>query len=82
MTGRKKKTIFWLSVIKDTFRTTFYFSDKAKQAIADSSISDELKDQYTGGKRYNKIRGLTIIYKNKRAVEYAKKLIAIKMSIK
>jgi hypothetical protein len=80
--SRKKKTIFWLSVIKDTFRTTFYFSDKAKQAIADSSISDELKDQYTGGKRYNKIRGLTIIYKNKRAVEYAKKLIAIKMSIK
>jgi hypothetical protein len=27
--SRKKKTIFWLSISKDAFRTTFYFTDRA-----------------------------------------------------
>jgi hypothetical protein len=37
--SRKKKTIFWLSISKDAFRTTFYFTDRAKLAIAGSSLS-------------------------------------------
>jgi hypothetical protein len=80
--SRKKKTIFWLSISKGTFRTTWYFNDRAKQAIAESSLSDELKEQFTSGKRYGSIRGLTIIYKNKKAVEYAKEVIAIKIVAK
>ena len=28
--SRKKKTVFWLSVIRGTFRITGYFTDKAK----------------------------------------------------
>ncbi len=79
---KKSKTIFWLSVIKDSFRITFYFTDKAEQAIINSSISDELKEQFKNGKRYNKIRGLTITFKYKKDVEYAKSLMAIKLSIK
>jgi len=79
---RKSKTIFWLSIIKDTFRITFYFTDKAEEVINKSSISDELKEQFKEGKRYNKIRGLTIAFKNKKDVEYAKLLIEIKLSIK
>lgn len=35
---KKAKTIFWLSVIKDSFRMTFYFTDKAEEAINKSSI--------------------------------------------
>ncbi len=79
---RKAKTIFWLSVRHGTFRTTFYFSDKAKQAIAESTISDTLKEQFTSGKKFGKIRGITITYKNKRDVEDAKALIALKISLK
>ncbi len=79
---RKKKTVFWLSVIKNAFRITFYFTDKAEQLIEKSSISDELKKQFKEGKRYNKIRGITIVFKNKKDVEYAKVLIGIKISIK
>ena len=79
---RKAKTIFWLSVRHGTFRTTFYFSDKAKHAIAESTISDTLKEQFTSGKKFGKIRGLTITYKNKRDVEDAKALIALKISLK
>jgi len=79
---RKSKTIFWLSVIKGSFRMTFYFTDKAEQAVTNSAVSDELKEQFKSGKRFGKICGITIIFKNKKDVEYAKSLIAIKRSIK
>jgi hypothetical protein len=79
---RKSKTIFWLSVLKGLFRVTFYFSDKAAPAIMESSISDELKEKFKNGKRYNKIRGITLIINNKKVIEYAKSLINIKLSVK
>ena len=80
--SRKAKTIFWLSIAEGSFRTTFYFTDKAEPAISKSSLSDGLKKQYRSGKRYNKIRGLTILYKSRRDVEYAKELIEIKTGLK
>ena len=79
---KKSKTIFWLAVIKNTFRITFYFTDKAEELINESSISDELKENFKDGKRYNKIRGITVGFKNKKDVNYAKELIGIKLSIK
>lgn len=79
---QKAKTIFWLSVIDGTFRITFYFNDKTQQAIESSNLPKELKEQYRNGKRYNKIRGLTIVFKNKTDCTYAKELVGIKMSIK
>jgi len=79
---KKAKTIFWLSVQEGSFRITFYFTDRAEKAIIGSSISDELKEQFKSGKHYNKIRGLTIIFKYKKDVEYAKSLIWIKQKIK
>jgi len=79
---RKSKTIFWLSVIEGSFRITFYFTDRVQQAIMDSTISEDLKRQFKNAKKYNKIRGITINFKNNEDVEYAKSLIAIKLSIK
>ena len=79
---KKSKTIFWLSIIKKAFRITFYFTDKAEEIINNSSISDELKEQFKNGKRYNKIRGITVVFKNKKDIDYAKSLISIKLSIK
>jgi len=80
--SKKTKTIFWCSILKDSFRITFYFTDKAEQAIINSPISDDLKENFIKGKRYNKIRGLTIIFKYKRDIEYAKSLIRLKLSVK
>lgn len=79
---RKKTTIFWLSLIPDTFRVTFYFPQCAEEPIFGSPISEELKDQFRTGKWYNKIRGLTVTCNNPEDVEYVKTLIAIKLSIK
>jgi len=78
----KTKTVFWISVFKDAFRMTFYFTDKAEQAIINSPISDMLKEQFKTGKRFNKIRGLTILFKYKRDIEYAKSLIRLKLNTK
>ncbi len=78
----KKKTVFWLSIIKGSFRTTFYFNERAEKIIEDSTVSEELKDQYRNGKSFGKIRGIRVQYKNKKNIEFAKELIGIKMSIK
>jgi hypothetical protein len=48
----------------------------------ESSISDELKEQFKTAKYYNKIRPLTITFRNMKDVEYAKTLIEIKLSVK
>jgi hypothetical protein len=79
---RKAKTVFWLSVIKNSFRISFYFSDKASRAIAESNISEELKTQFRDGKSYGKIKGITIVFKNKKDIKYAKSLIDIKLNLK
>jgi len=43
---RKSKTIFWLSVWKNAFKITFYFSDKAEALIYQSDIPDDLKEEF------------------------------------
>ena len=79
---KKKKTILWISVGKKNFKMTFYFTDRAEPSIMESTISDELKEQFKNGKYYNKIRALTITFSNKKDVEYAKTLIQIKLAVK
>jgi hypothetical protein len=78
--SRKKKTVFWLSVIKGTFRITAYFTDKAADAIEASALSDERKKQFISGPRYGKLGAITITFKKKRDVEDAKILVALKTS--
>ncbi len=76
---KKSKTIFWLSIISNSFRITFYFGDKAESAIMESTISDTLKKQFKEGKRFGKIRGLTLLMNDKQNVEFVKELILIKL---
>ena len=79
---KKSKTIFWLSIIQSSFNITFYFGDKAEPAIMESSISGTLKTQFKEGKRFGKIRGLTLLMNNKKNIEFSKELISIKINIK
>lgn len=76
---KKSKTIFWLSIIPKSFRITFYFGDKAEQSILESKISEKLKNQFIEGKRFGKIRGLTLLMNEKQNVEFVKELIIIKL---
>jgi hypothetical protein len=79
---RKGKTIFWLSVIKGGFRTTFYLPGRAAKEIAASRISTSLKKQFTSGPAYGKIKGITIIHRKKQDVEDAMKLVGIKLGFR
>jgi len=78
----KKKTLFWLSIAKNSFRTTFYFTDRVERAIETSKIPLKWKLQFKNGKRYNKIRGLTITYRTKKDVDYFFILLDIKLKAK
>lgn len=78
--SQKKKTVFWLSVIRGSFRITAYFTDKAENAVRASQLSDELKEQFLGLAPTGKLRGITITVRKKKDVEDAKVLIALKTS--
>jgi Protein of unknown function (DUF3788) len=76
--SRKKKTVFWLSLVGNTFRITAYFTEKARDAIRTSALSEEPKEQFMGREPIGKLRGITITFRKKRDVEDAKALIALK----
>ena len=78
--SRKKKTVFWLSVFAGGFRITAYFTDKAAPAIKASALSDDLKAQFLGGRRFGKLGGITITFRRKQDVEDAKVLVALKLA--
>jgi len=76
---RKSKTVFWLSVCRNCFQTTFYLSDKAEELIHESDLPSDLKEAFIHGKRYGKIRGLTIVFRKKKDIGYAESLIAVRL---
>ena len=79
---RKSKTVFWLSVFKGGFRTTFYLPVRASDAVSATGISPELKTQFRKGPRSGKIRGITVTYGKKRDVEDAQRLVDLKISLR
>ena len=79
---KKKKTISWISVYPNKFKTTFYFPDKAEELIKASKLKKEYIDQFINGKRYGKIRGITVEIKKPTDLSAAKILIEIKEQIK
>ena len=79
---QKKKTIFWAAVLKDTFRVTFYFGDKAEPLIDAGELPKTIKDDFKNGKRYGKIRAASLKMSDLSDVESVKKLIQIKLKIK
>ena len=79
---KKKKTISWISVWDNMFKTTFYFPDKAEELIVNSKLKKEYKDQFVNGKRYGNTRELTVKIKKPADLATTKKLIEIKEQLK
>jgi len=78
----KKKTIFWSGLVNDTFRITFYFGDKAEPQILSADLPQKLKDDFKNGKRYGKIRAMSLIINDMEDVSSVKKLTEIKVRMK
>jgi hypothetical protein len=79
---KKKKTICWVSVYPDMFKTTFYFPDRAEDLIKKSKLNKKCVDQFVNGKKYGKIRGITVEIKKPADLNATKKLIEIKERFK
>jgi len=56
----KKKTIFWLSVWEGFFKTTFYFTEKHLEGIADLEISEQIKEDFCRTKPVGKLLPMLI----------------------
>jgi hypothetical protein len=79
---QKKKTLFWTSVLKDTFRITFYFGDKAEPLIEESNLPQNIKDGFRDARRYGAIRPVTTIITGVHDLENIFQLIDIKTKLK
>jgi hypothetical protein len=79
---QKKKTIFWGGILKDTFRITFYFGDKAESLIDGSDLPQMMKDEFKTARRYGLIRAITIRVFNSSDVDNILKLIEIKYKVR
>jgi hypothetical protein len=57
---RKKQTLYWIGVIKDTFRVTFWFGEKAEPIIEASTLPESIKEDFRNAKRYGQLRAISI----------------------
>lgn len=58
---RKKKTLFWIGLVPDTFRITFYFGEKSFPLIEKSSLPEALKQEFFKGKSFGRFKGISIL---------------------
>jgi hypothetical protein len=77
--SKKKKTVFWLSVGKGFFRTSFYINPKKAHLIPGSDIPQELKDQYKQSEGAY-FRPITVVIKTKKNVDDYRKMLGLKLS--
>ena len=79
---KKTKTICWISVYVNLFKTTFYFAERVQDVIINSKLKMKYKNQFIDGKKYGKIKGITVDIKNMSDLETTKILIELKEKIK
>ena len=80
---QKKKTIFWAAILNTgSFRVTFYFGDKAEQIIESGNLPETIKDDFRTGKRYGKIRAISILVNSEEDVTNVLKVADIKIKLK
>lgn len=78
----KKKTIFWLSVWDQYFKTTFYFTEKNGMGISELNIKEELKEIFHRSKPIGRLIPLTININNKGQIKDILPLVEYKKSLK
>jgi hypothetical protein len=78
----KKKTLFWIGVLENTFRITFYFGDKAEPLIEKSGLPDDIKSAFKDGQRFGKFRPITIKVEGQEDIDHALLIAGIKAAIK
>ena len=78
----KTKTIFWLVVIANAFRITFYFNKKTLQSFSKHNISKTLGNKINESKKVGKSTALTFLMNDKQNIELVKEAIELKIKTK
>jgi hypothetical protein len=81
-TLRKKKTIYWIGIQKDTFRVSFWLSEKAESIIESSDLPENIKDDYRNARRFKIGRCITIVVSKPEDFENIVQLIELKLKLK
>lgn len=76
---RRKKTIFWTGLIKNTFRITFYFSEKNAYLIEESDLPQSVRDNYKSSVSPGKITPITTEISGTPDMDMILKLIDLKV---
>jgi len=79
---RKKKTVYWAGVIKDTFRISFWFGDKAEPTLLASTLPETIKEEFRNAKRYAHSRSISIEMHSPEDLQNAIALIELKIKLK
>lgn len=78
-TLKKKKIIFWVRILEDTFRIAFWFAERLEPIILQSNLPDKLKIDYKKANSFNKSRCIYIDMQDSGDLQNVKKLIDLKM---
>ena len=78
----KKKTIFWLSVWEGFFKTTFYFTEKHLEDIADLEISEQIKEDFCKTKPVGKLLPMLICIDKQEQLSDLLKIVKFKKEAK
>lgn len=78
----KKKTIFWLSVWDQFFKTGFYFTKKNSSGVVTLDIKKSLKEKLSSSKPIGKLIPLTIDLNKKTQLKDVLTIIGYKKSLK
>jgi len=79
---RKKNTLYWIGVIKDTFRVSFWFGDKAEPVLLASTLAENIKEEFNNAKHYGKLRAISIEMRTTEDVQNTITLIELKIKTK
>jgi len=79
-TYQKKRNLFFFIPLKDFFKLSFIFGDKAVLAVEESDLPQNIKTTLKKAKKYMEGRGLSIEVKSSKEVEIVKKLVEIKVN--
>ena len=60
----KKKTVVWVSLWENHFKSSFYFTEKNRNGIANLAIDIKLKESFSQAKAIGKLLPFTLILNN------------------
>lgn len=78
----KKKTMFWISVWNEYFKTGFYFSEKTRLGIDELDIDPNIKTEFSQSKNIGKLFPLVVDVSRKEQINDVLKIIEYKKKLK